>query len=49
MSRWVRYHQRGTVANLLRQYPREVQQWAAGDDPELKRLLGLEAEQQRLL
>ena len=45
----MRYHDRKTVANLLREYPPEVQEWLAGDDVELRKLLGLDGEQKRLL
>jgi len=49
MARWVRYHDRKTVAKVLRAYPPGVQEWAAGDDVELRALLGLDGEQKRLL
>ena len=49
MSRWIRYHSRKTVANLLREESREVQEFIAGDDEELRALLGLDGKPKGLL
>ncbi|GAF76296.1 unnamed protein product [marine sediment metagenome] len=41
MRLWCRYHSRKSIANRLRSETRQIQEFGAGEDEELKQLLGL--------